>query len=167
MSIVQTVYPNYHDALVEGQIADTTTCDIDSWRLTGTGASVEFGLAVSRSGVATAGDRDAVAYAGARFAGIAVMDERLKASSDAEFQEGDLMPLAWRGDIAVRVAAAVSVGDDVVIATANVPATPEVIGQLSSVTADSTHILLAGARFIRAAVAGGISVVRLTGPAPV
>ena len=47
MSTVQTTYPNYHEAYAQGQIADTSTCRIDSVSLVGA-ADVPFGYAVRR-----------------------------------------------------------------------------------------------------------------------
>ena len=168
MAVVQSTYPNFHAAKVDGQVADTTTADIDSYRLTGA-TSVPFGRAVSRSNQAGAGDRDCELYEGARYAGIAVMDERLAAGANGTYKQGDSLSAMWRGDVAVKVSAAVAPGDDVVIATAasGTGATAEEIGQLSSKAADGTHIALTGARFLTTTAAQDIAVVRLAGPAPV
>ncbi len=57
MPVVQTEYPNTHDALVQGQLVDPQTCDVDSMNLVGA-AGVPFGYAVRRSTGASAGDRD-------------------------------------------------------------------------------------------------------------
>ena len=169
MSVVQTTYPNVHEGFVDGQIADTSTADIDSYFLTGTGSDVPFGRAISVSNVAGAGDKDAVPYAGARFAGIAIQDERLKASSGESYKTGDPVSTLWRGDVVVLVSAAVANGNAVSIATVGggTGDTLEVIGQLSAKTADATHIALAGAVFLSTAVAQGLATVRLAGPAPV
>ena len=166
MSIVQTTYPDFHDAFVDGQIANANTRDIDSWTNQGTN-DIPFGRAVSRSNETGAGDRDVERYDGARYVGIAIMDERAPAASNGAYRKGDIVSVAWRGDIAVKVSAAVNAGDDVVIATAATGSgnTAEEIGQLSTKTADSTHIALPGAKFIRKAAAQGISVVRLAGRA--
>lgn len=168
MAVVQTTYPNTHDALVDGQIADTQTCDIDSYVLTGDD-DIPFGRAVSRSNATGAGDRDCERYEGARFAGLAVQDERLPAASGGAYKKGDPVSVLWRGDVAVKVSAAVAAGDDVTIATAasGAGATAEEIGQLSTKGADTTHILLTGARFTKTAAAQGLAIVRLAGPAPV
>ena len=45
MSIVQTTYPNFHEALVAGQVADTVNCDIDSM-LNLSATPIEFGWGV-------------------------------------------------------------------------------------------------------------------------
>ena len=57
MAVVQNTYPQFHDALINGQIANTVTCDVDSLNLRGSDA-VPFGRAVCASAVAGAGDRD-------------------------------------------------------------------------------------------------------------
>ena len=167
MSVVQTAYPNFHDALVDGQVADTTTCDIDSYVLTGDD-DVAFGRAVSRVAAEVIGQKRGERYTGARYAGIAIQDERLPASSAAAYKKGDVMSVIWRGDVAVKVHAAVAAGDDVVISQTTDGGGGREIGMLSSANAAANqYIALAGARFIRGAPAGGIAVVRLAGPAPV
>ena len=167
MSVVQTEYPNFHTALVDGQVADTTTCDVDSYRLTGDDA-VPFGRAVSRIAAETIGDKRAERYTGARYAGIAIQDERLPGASNGQYTKGEVMSVIWRGDVAVKVHAAVAAGDDVVISQTTDGGGGREIGMLSSTPAAANqYIALAGARFIRGAAAGGIAVVRLAGPAPV
>ena len=229
MSVVQTTYPNFHDALVVGQVADVQTCDIDTGTLEGT-ANVGFGVAVqpgaNDKGIVAGAGRAQVAlldaalnnsattlsYDGVRssegfrvgqyvvvdsevmhvsaagadltvargvfgttaaahtdnspvldfdsalFAGVTVMDQRLRASQGVEFEPGDPVPVLHRGDIAVAVAAAVSTGDAVTVDAA---------GAFGNDAADGTHIQIPNARFIRTATAGGISVVRIAGLAPV
>ena len=64
MSIVQTVYPNFHEALVAGQVADTVNCDIDSMLSLGADA-IPFGYGVGLNspprGVAAGAGRPRVA----------------------------------------------------------------------------------------------------------
>ena len=239
MSVVQTLYPNFHAEFVDGQIANTQTCDIDSATLI-SAAPLPFGRAVQPG----AGDREVIpgvgrvqvaqatanitnsatsltvdmirdtelragehilidneviyvtaVAAGALtlvrgalgsspaahqnndavyafdepvFSGIAIQDERLPGTSDAAYVNGDPVSVLWRGDVAVRVSAAVAAGDSVVIASAGSgsDATLEVVGQASSKAPSATHVQIAGARFMSAAAAQGIAVVRLAGSVP-
>ena len=239
MSIVQTVYPNFHQALVDGQVADTSTHDIDSYVLTDA-LAVPFGRVVrSHSGVrgcilgpgrttfarlsaalsnsATSATVDAVRNtelpAGIHavidneiiyisgvatgtptivrgalnttpaahsnnanvhpldeisMLGVAIMDERLPASSGTSYNMGDPVSVLWRGDVAVQVSAAVEAADrfgDVVVASGGSGAgtTLETRGQLSTKAQSTTHIRIPNARFISSAAAQGVAVVRLTG----
>ena len=161
MSQVQTTYPNFHDGLVDGQIADTTTCDVDSLAAEG---PIAFGRAV-RQGAAARGGLQGITDR-LSFRGIAVMDERVPARGGASYPAAEIASVLWRGDIAVKVSAAVAVGNDVVVATVASGAgnAAEEVGQLSSKGADATHIAIHGARFITAAAAQGIAIVRLAGP---
>ena len=165
MSVVQTTYPNRHGTLVQGQIVDTSNCDVDSVSLRGTD-DLFFGMMARQSAVANSGDRDIDAGGGTNLMrGIAVMDERQAASVTGKFETGDIVPVLYRGDIAVKVSAAVANGNNVVAATAasGADATREEIGQLSTKGADTTHILVPGARFMTDAVAQALAVVRLSG----
>ena len=241
MSVVQSEYPNRHVALVDGQIADTQTCDIDSLTLEGA-VNVPFGRmvrpgagakaclpgirrqhlatvngAINNSATtlvvdalsesvaggelvpintyvvvgqeillvtgATATDLTVVRgvlgstaaaiadnaevwlFRSAVFSGIAVQDERLPASSAGAYTPGEVLSVLHRGDVAVKVSAAVAVGQAVVAAT-RATATAEVLGQLSAKTPDSSHVLVPGARFVSAAAAQGIAIVRFTGATP-
>ena len=167
MSVVQTEYPNYHDALIEGQIHNTQTCDIDSLIARGSD-DIPFGRAVRNSAVTGAGAKDVdLGIATNLFRGISVQDQRLPATNGAVYKQGNVVSVLWRGDIVVKVHAAVAAGANVVAATvATTGASPEAKGQLSTTVADTTHILIPGARFMTAAVAGGLAVVRLAGPVP-
>ena len=162
MAVVQTTYPNTHGLYVDGQVANTNTCSVDS-RVNQSTASIPFGRAVSRSNQTGAPDNGIEVYEGARFEGIAIMDERVPASSGVAFATGDIVPVLWHGDVAVKVSAAVTNNADVVIATAESGAgtTLEEIGQLSTKAADSTHIALTGAWFLTTTAAQGIAVVRI------
>ena len=240
MSVVQTTYPNVHQGFVDGQIADTSTADIDSYFLADalpvpfgrvvrghTGergcilgpGRVTFALlsaAISNSattatvdnirntelpagthavidseiiyisGVATGTItivRGALGSAPAAHAnnanvqpfneismlGIAIQDERLRASSGVTYMQGDPVSVLWRGDVALRVSAAVDATDragGVVVASSGSGAgtTLETRGQLSSKAPSTTHLLIPNARFISSAAAQGIAVVRLSGP---
>ena len=119
-------------------MANTNTCSVDS-RVNQSTGSIPFGRAVSRSNQTGAPDNGIEVYEGARFEGIAIMDERVPASSGVAFATGDIVPVLWHGDVAVKVSAAVTNNSDVVIATAEsgAGATFEEIGQLSTKAANS------------------------------
>ena len=53
MSIVQTEYPRTLNPMVAGQIADTSTCDIDNKRVASGSANIPFGYAVRESARST------------------------------------------------------------------------------------------------------------------
>ena len=168
MAIVQSSYDVFHDGMVEGQVLNTQTCDVDSLRNIGDDA-IPFGRSVQRATAAGAGPRDIeLGVKTNKFVGIAIQDERVPAADGMTFSKGEIVPVLWRGDVVVRVFTAVAAGADVVVATVQSSAKPpEFEGQFSSVAADSTHILIAGARFMTAAAVGGLAVVRLAGPLPV
>ena len=248
MAIVQTTYTNFLGARVDGQIADTTTCDVDSYRLAGA-AGVPFGRMVQPSQVTNAVDKgvdlgvrrtqvamvngainnsnttlvvdepsghlaggarglidtfimvgseilhvtgatstdltvtrgalgssaaaiadDVAVYAfdSAVFTGLAIMDERLPGTSAGAYVTDDPVSVLWRGDVVVKVSAAVVQGQSVVAATvaSGTDATVETVGQLSAKAPSATHIAIPGARFETGAAAQGLAIVRLTGPAP-
>ena len=240
MSVVQTTYPNYHEDFVDGQIADTSTCDVDSYFLadadpvpfgrvvrahtgdrgcilgpgrtsiamlsaalnnSATSASVDnirgtempagIHIAIDNeimyvSGVAggtltiVRGALNSTAAAHTNntrvnplneisMLGIAIQDQRLGASSGVTYMQGDPVSVLWRGDVAVRVSAAVEASDsggDVVVASnaSGAGTTLETRGQLSTKAVASNHLLIPNARFISSADAQGIAVVRLSGP---
>lgn len=170
MAVVQTTYPDIHDfPYVAGQVVNPQTCDIDSLVVNGTDA-IPFGRAVQES-TATGADvqRDVeLGIATNKFRGISVMDERLRASQGTSFGSGDVIPVLWRGDIAVIADGAVTAGNDVVAATVAVTTgnDQEVEGGLSTRAADATHLLISGARWMTTAAKGSVAVVRLAGPVP-
>ena len=165
MAVVQTTYPNTHGEYVVGQIADTTTGDVDSVVLAGAD-DLMFGMMARQSAVTNSAPNAVDAGAAtALMRGIAVRDQRLRAARDGAFETGDIVPVLWRGDIAVKVSAAVTDGANVVAATeaSGTGTAREEIGQLSTKAANATHIAVPGARFMTDAAAQGIAVVRLSG----
>ena len=233
MAVVQTTYPETHGLYVQGQVADTSTCDIDSHTAAG---NIPFGYGVELLGdgrvqpgagrqpvalltatmaanaTTAAIDNEGMPYtelpAGrhyiidseiiyvtattaaqltcvrgqlgstaaahqnndsvlpligqSTFHGIAVMDERIPASSGEQYTQGDIAGILYRGDIAVRVSAAVAVGGHAVVTRDG--STGDELGRVSSRAPDASHVLIPGARFIRAATDNNIAVVRLSGP---
>lgn len=165
MAVVQTAYPNFHEALVPGQIVDTQTCDVDSLVNVGDD-DIPFGYAVRQASAAGSTAKQCeLGVAANVFRGIAVQDERLPAKNGARYKKSDHVSVLWRGDIAVKVSHAVSIGQNVVAAIAAAGGAEE--GQLSSQDpAGANFVAIEGARFMTAAGAGGLAVVRLAGPVP-
>ena len=165
MAVVQSTYPNQHQALLAGQLVNAQTADVDTLNMTGA-TNLLFGMMAIQSSAAGADDRDIVpGGATNRMRGVAIQDERQQAARDGLYAAGDVVPVCWRGDIAVRVSRAVAFGNNVVAATtaSGSGATREEQGQLSSQAADATHIAVPGARFMTSAAAQGVAVVRLDG----
>ena len=164
MSVVQTEYVDVTDVpVVDGQIVDTQNCDVRSMVNAGDDV-IPFGRAVRSSSASGAGDRDVELGIGAAttFEGIAVQDERLPAGR-AGFEKGDIVPVLVRGNVGVKVSAAVVARNDVVVATtgSGSGAALETEGQLSTKAANSTHITVTQMRFRRSAAAQGIAVVHV------
>ena len=95
------------------------------------------------------------------FDGIAIMDERKPAASGTSYAEGESCSVLWRGDVAVEVSGAVS-RDSHVVCTRDA-GTDDPVGSFSARAPDATHVRIPGASFRRAAAAGEISVIRLSG----
>lgn len=134
-------------------------------------AGATYAITRGRGGTAGAAHaEDAVVRSAVEstFRGISIIDYALPAANGAVYKTADIVSAMVRGEVAVRVSGAVTEGDQVVAATvaSGTGANAEAVGQLSSKPADGTHVLLRGARFIRSAAAGGLSVVRLAGPVP-
>ena len=64
MSIIQTEYPNFHQEFVDGQVANTQTCDIDSTRVDADSANVPFGRIVQPVEAPASGSAASVARDG-------------------------------------------------------------------------------------------------------
>lgn len=151
MATVQTKYPNVHDQWLEGQIADTSTCDVDSYTA---GADINFGRAVHGTAASvTMGIGTAES-----FRGIALMDQRVPATAGEKYPKGEVVSVLWRGDVAVKVDAAVTTG--------GIPTVNTTSGKIGVTAADATHIALTKSRFITGAAAGGIAILRVDGLEP-
>lgn len=96
------------------------------------------------------------------FRGIAIMDERVAASRGVQFQTNDIVPVLWRGDVAVRVNAAVAEGDQAVAAAATSGAAYS-IGTFSSRSPGGNQVAIPGGRFVSSAASGALAVLRLDG----
>lgn len=169
MAITQSTYSDRMAAAIRGQIANTQTCDVDSYTVernaaTGTDRSayqLHYGRAAGRSstedkacvpGVTV--DSSAPFHA-LNFLGIAVKDPTREQGDDDRYVEGTIAGLLFRGDIWVLVDGAVSAGQDVTIDATT--------GELGSTAADATHGLLPGARWLTDATDNNIAKVRLSG----
>ena len=103
----------------------------------------------------------------AEFAGITVMDERLPAEDGVVFTAGQEVPVLIRGSVVVSVNAAVSAGDQVVVATVtSTTDDTDVVNGFSSRAVDATHVAIPNAVFETSAAAAGLAVVRIAGIAP-
>ena len=129
---------------------------------TTTGGTIARGQLGSTA--ASHSNNDPVHYlnGGINFRGVAVMDERVKASNGEQFETGDVMPVLWRGDIAVQVSGAVTAGAHVVMRT-GAGTTGDPSGSFSARPPGGTHLLIPGAQFLTAAADNGLAVLRLTG----
>ena len=142
MSVVQDKYREDHIAGQAGQLASTTTCDVDSFLVSGTRntmtglapdtAKIPFGVAVSRS--ESGGNMVAKGYVAQLFLGISVKDETLQPRQEDMYEPGDVASVMWRGDIYVPVASPVTYGDNVVVATSTGALSSADDGSILSVT---------------------------------
>ena len=93
---------------------------------------------------------------------MAIMDERVRASSGVQYTEGELVAVMYRGDVAVLVSAAVVRGGHAVVTRVGV--TDDEHGRFSSRGASANYVLVPGARFLTNTADNGIAVLRLAGP---
>ena len=97
------------------------------------------------------------------FHGVALMDERVQASSGSQYTEGEIVAVMYRGDVAVLVSDAVVRGGHAVVTRAS-GLTDDEHGRFSSRGASANHVLIPGARFLTTTADNGIAVLRLAGP---
>ena len=111
MATVQSSYTEKHNKAYAGLIADTTTCDVDSF-LVDDDAGIGFGLAVRRGagGTTVSTEKKALAYDannedddGSDFIGVSVLDKTLQPSQEDRYVRGDIASVLWRGDIWVVI----------------------------------------------------------------
>ena len=156
MSYLQTAVQEALDAGLPGQIGTGSPAVIDAEHPAG--GAIPFGYAAKWN--ATDSDVEAGVdgsnTVASNYVGIAVRDRsrRAPASGDAGYVDGDIPSLMTQGDVWVEVEAAVAVGNDVTVKDST--------GQLSSAAASATQTPLNG-RWMTAAAADGIALVRLTG----
>ena len=152
MATVQTTYPNVHDQWLDGQIADTSSCDVDSYSAA---ADINFGRAVHATG------SDAVTMGigtAETFRGIAIMDQRVPATAGEKYPKGEVVSVLWRGDVAVEADGAVTTG--------GIPTVNTTTGKVGIKAASATQIALTRSRFIQGAAAGKIAILRVDGLEP-
>lgn len=144
MPSIQTTYPATMPVGVAGQPATMTGWDADT-KICEVEAGIGFGLAVSQG----AAVRGVVLGGAADFIGISIRDITLLTGQDGEYAEGQNMAVGVRGDYWVVTEDAVAIGDVV-----EFNATTGALG-----SDGGTEI--AGARWMTAASAGGLAIVRL------
>ena len=115
MATIQSTYTEDHSEAYAGMIANTSTCDVDSYVYTGD-ASIAFGRAM-RSTTAVQGTPGCSGYTdytsdadASDFIGVNVIDRTLQPSQDDQYSKGDVVSVMWRGDVWVSVASAVTAG---------------------------------------------------------
>lgn len=151
MAVVQSAYNEHQPVGTAGMIASTHQSDVDT-RVCETVAGIGFGLAVGKG----SGDNGAILGGAANtFLGLTVRDVTLMNDTVDKYAQYQNMGVMTKGKMWVVPEADVTDGDNVVYDTAT--------GRLSSVAADGTHILIAGARWEKTATAGNLSIVRLSG----
>lgn len=150
---VQTTYARRAEPYVNGQIADTVNCDVDTGVNVGT-AAIPFGRVVQRSGATRRGAALGAASAGVIW-GVCVQDERLPASNGVQYGVGERLSILWRGDVAVQVNGAVTKGGDVTV--------HDDTGELGSAAAGASDFAIPNAVWLTAAADNGIAIVRFTG----
>ena len=117
MPAVQTKYDERHGYAYNGLVANTTTCDVDSYRADN---ELQYGRAVSY------GANDDSVQAGVAstnvFAGFTVKDPTQGPTRGDKYEEGAHTSVMWRGEIWAEVHGAVRRGNAVrVIAGSGIP----------------------------------------------
>ncbi len=140
---VQSSYTRYNNNLgAPGAFADMSGWDADSYMAEGT---IGFGLAVSKG----AADKGAL-LAGTLFIGISIRDITIVHSTADQYQSGDVVSVATRGDIWVRAK------ENVVARTAVKYDTTT--GELGKAAGTA----IAGAVWMTTTLAGAMGIVRLS-----
>ena len=159
MSVVQgsTQYAENLVEGIEGQIINTVTCDVDTYfHDDDATTNLGFGLGVKLKAAGTNDHEINVGAAANNYVGITVKDPTRSPQDSDGYPAGAHVNVLWRGDIMVKTVDAVNPGNDVYIVDAS--------GAIQTGSTSSTQI--AGARFMRSAAAGGLTVVRLSGALP-
>lgn len=159
MPVVQSSYAKKHSEGYEGQVATTATCDVSTFVADGT-AGIGFGLAVKRG--TNAGDCALGAVAAAAtpfhatdFLGVSVRDRTRDPVDADKYKDNAHVDVLYRGDVYVKVESAVALGDDVTVDTST--------GKFSSAAAAADQAVIPNARWMTAAGAGALAILRLGG----
>ena len=159
----QTDYSETHNAYLEGMVIDPHTCDISTYIADG---DIGFGVCVKRAATAK-GDKEVVAgiepasggsgtFGHTEFYGISVLNPALDPERAIDkYKDGDHVSVMWRGDIVVKVKAAVTAGSNVRVDTAD--------NAFTSAAASATVRTITGAKFLTDAAADGLAQLRLYG----
>lgn len=152
---IQTSYSERIADAREGMIANMSTAEIVTGEVE-TSGGIGFGLAVYQGTAADQIELGGVAganpFLASKFLGVTVRD-RTRAPDDDEYKQGANAAVLVRGDIWVKVEAAVTVGADVSF--------KETTGQFSTASGSATQAVVPRARWMTAAAAGGLAVLRL------
>ena len=107
MGITQDSYVERQGVAINGQIANTHTCDVDTF-IVATAAGIGWGLAVARHNT-----RDGACQLGmsaSNFLGITVKDPTRAETGGDKYVQGAHASVLYRGDIWVEVVEAVTAG---------------------------------------------------------
>jgi hypothetical protein len=154
-------YDGASDAIAAGTFI---VIDSEIMYVSGVAATVLTVVRNQLGSAAATHDDDAaiLAFGEVLFTGITVRNPTLMNGLD-HYETGDTVSVLWRGDIAVKVPAAVTPDSDVVVATvaSGADATREEVGQLSNKSADATHATVPRLRFLSPAAAQGVALLRV------
>lgn len=164
MSVTQSAYSERIRPARAGEIANTQTCDIDTY-IADEANGIGFGLA-TRFVVNTSADRDdrrhvrlglaapsGPAFNAANFAGVSVKDITRDGRDGDEYKDGANAAILWRGDIWVQVDGDVDVDDIVTVNVTN--------GEFGARAAAATHALIPRARWITKASDNELAILRV------
>ena len=156
MPVVQNSYQENIEKAVEGAVANTVTCDVDSWVAE---SAINFGRAVKRgtndNQCEQGADVDAGTHLPTNFVGITIVDPTRDPGDADTYKAAAHVNVLWRGDIWVKAKAAVRKGDSVQVVAAT--------GELTHVAADDANGTIQGAVWMTDAAAGNLGIVRLDG----
>lgn len=155
MATIQTSYAENIGDAREGFVANMKHCEVVTGEVE-TSAGIGFGLAVHQGTaadqIALGGEAGADPFVAAKFLGVTVRD-RTRTPGDDKYLKGSNATVLTKGDIWVKVEAAVSVGDDVSF--------KESTGQFSTAAGSATQATVPRARWLTAAAANGLALLRL------
>ena len=143
----------------EGQIADTTTCDVDTF-VADESSGIGFGKAVKRGTLAGecslgADGASSSPFAVNDFLGVTVRDRTRSPKDSDKYVDNSHVAVLFRGDIWVKVGGAVALGNAVTV--------DEDTGVFSATAAADGQFAVPNARWMTAAASGGLAILRLGG----
>ena len=153
----------------DGQVASSSPCTIDSYQVTPT-AGIPFGRAVRQGtdndqiiagvdGPTSGTETDVTDYLGLTVLDHSLLAGGADATKRGRYLLGDIAAVMSRGEMLVKVEAAVTVG---AIVSVN-PTTGQLSAKAGSTTNGSEQYVIPGARWMTAAATDALAIVRLTG----